>query len=125
MVVLQQGCVLQVNCNWKLTTQHGWGAVVACIAIGALGGGGGGLATLPGCALDHIHWGSSGGRDKKLQQQHSQKYYTHLKWSVCALAVVSLGEYIVGLRPRPNTPDTHQVWKTCVPLCLHHFPFLA
>ena len=32
---------------------------------------------------------------------------------VCATS--KLPEYALGLRPRPNTPGTHRVWKTCAP----------
>ena len=35
----------------------------------------------------------------------------------CILLAI-LGDYALGLRPQPNTPDTHQVWKTCAPLHL-------
>ena len=46
-----------------------------------------------------------------------------LKFST--FAAVSLGDYAPGLRPRPNTPDTHRAWKTCAPPRLIPFRFLT
>ena len=39
--------------------------------------------------------------------------------------LVSLGGCTLSQQPQPNTPDTHQVWTTCAPLCLKHLCFLT
>ena len=41
-----------------------------------------------------------------------------------ALPLVHWGDYTLSLRPRPNTPGTHRVWKIYAPPRLIHFPLL-
>ena len=90
------------------------------------------------CGCLHCHWCTGGGGGLRSRAAPSTTYTgavrgagtkgcsgavlteIHQKGSIPAFAVVSLGGYTPGLRPRPNTPGTHWVWKTHAPPRLVH-----
>ena len=88
------------------------------------------LTTLSACSLGHMHQIPIG------SGKHASPCVCNIFcfWqkrradSLCGsllLLSANLGEYALGLRPRPNTPDAHWVWKTCAPSRLAHSLFLT
>ena len=45
--------------------------------------------------------------------------------TIMIIILLILPDYALGLRPRPDTPDTHRVWKAGAPPRLQRLPFLA
>ena len=70
-------------------------------------------------------WGAIWRRDKFVRWPFVRhKCWGNLAMQQVTLAASTLLGYTLGLRPRPNTPGTHQVWGTYALLRLAHLPFL-